>query len=102
MWMTTFRGANSEIVVYLALSPLECRPSRCHTADSLFHPITYRPSPMHKLTKTGTKMAFAGLKKAKDRNDLITYMEQEVSDTFSLLLLLLLSSLDMTLTFQTK
>ncbi|EAS34072.3 cytochrome c [Coccidioides immitis RS] len=25
----------------------------------------------------GTKMAFGGLKKAKDRNDLITYMEQE-------------------------
>ncbi|KAK1923113.1 cytochrome c [Papiliotrema laurentii] len=24
----------------------------------------------------GTKMAFAGLKKAKDRNDLITYMEE--------------------------
>ncbi|KAI9637041.1 cytochrome c C1 [Dioszegia hungarica] len=27
----------------------------------------------------GTKMAFAGLKKAKDRNDLITYLEKEVS-----------------------
>lgn len=27
----------------------------------------------------GTKMAFAGLKKAKDRNDLITYLEAEVS-----------------------
>ena len=27
----------------------------------------------------GTKMAFAGLKKAKDRNDLVTYMEEAVS-----------------------
>jgi cytochrome c len=25
----------------------------------------------------GTKMAFAGLKKGKDRNDLITYMKKE-------------------------
>jgi cytochrome c len=28
----------------------------------------------------GTKMAFAGLKKAKDRNDLIAFMEKEVSN----------------------
>jgi cytochrome c2 len=27
----------------------------------------------------GTKMAFAGLKKAKDRNDLVTYLEEAVS-----------------------
>ena len=29
----------------------------------------------------GTKMAFAGLKKDKDRNDLVTYLREAVSST---------------------
>lgn len=45
----------------------------------------------------GTKMAFAGLKKDKDRNDLITYLKNSVSIrelSFRFVILMLRSSLD--------